>query len=123
MRSKVGWVLTVLPSLLLLFSGFNKVMASQEVLDGLNHFGINPDHIKGLGLLEIVITILYLVPRTSFIGAILITGWMGGAIFTHLRVSDPFILQIIVPILVWIGFGLRHYHEILPLLGMRKPFR
>ncbi len=123
MRSKVGWVLTVLPSLLLLFSGFNKVMASQEVLDSLNHFGINPDHIKGLGLVEILITLVYLVPRTSFIGAILITGWMGGAIFTHLRVSDAFIMQIIVPVLVWIGFGLRHYNEMLPLLGMRRPFR
>lgn len=123
MRSKVGWVLSVLPSLLLLFSGFNKVMASEEVLKGLDHFGINPEQIKVLGLVEILITLIYLVPRTSFIGAILITGWMGGAIFTHLRVGDTFIMQMIVPILVWIGFGLRHYNEILPLLGMRKPMR
>ena len=72
MRSKVGWVISVLPSLLLLFSGFNKIMASEEVLSGLSHFGINPDHIKALGIVEILITLLYLIPRTSFIGAILI---------------------------------------------------
>lgn len=123
MRSKVGWVISVLPSLLLLFSGFNKITASEEVLSGLSHFGINPDHIKALGIVEILITLLYLIPRTSFIGAILITGWMGGAIFTHLRVGDNFIMQIILPILVWIGFGLRHYNDVLPLLGMRRPMR
>jgi hypothetical protein len=123
MRSKVGWVLSVLPSLLLLFSGFNKVVASEEVLSSLAHFGINPDHIKALGVVEILITLLYLIPRTSFIGAILITGWMGGAIFTHLRVGDSFIMQIIIPTLVWIGFGLRHYNDILPLLGLRRPMR
>jgi hypothetical protein len=123
MRSKVGWVLSVLPSLLLLFSGFNKVMASEEVLKGLDHFGINPEQIKTLGVVEIIITLLFLIPRTSFIGAILVTGWMGGAIFTHVRVGDGFFMQMIIPILVWIGFGLRHYDDILPLLGMRRPMR
>lgn len=123
MRSKVGWVLSVLPSLLLLFSGFNKVMASEEVLSSISHFGINPEHIKALGIVEILITLIYLVPRTAFIGAILITGWMGGAIFTHFRVGDSFIMQMIIPMLVWIGFGLRHYNEVLPLLGMRRPMR
>lgn len=123
MRSKVGWVLSVLPSLLLLFSGFNKVMASEEVLKGLDHFGINPAQIKTLGVVEIIITLLFLIPRTSFIGAILVTGWMGGAIFTHVRVGDGFVMQMIIPILVWIGFGLRHYDDILPLLGMRRPMR
>jgi hypothetical protein len=123
MRSKVGWVLSVLPSLLLLFNGFNKVIVSEEVLSSINHFGINPEHIKALGLVEILIAMIFLIPRTAFIGAILITGWMGGAIFTHLRVGDAFIMQMIIPILVWIGFGLRHYNEILPLLGMRRPMR
>jgi hypothetical protein len=112
-----------LPSLLLLFSGFNKVMASEEVLNGLDHFGINPAQIKTLGIVEIIITLLFLIPRTSFIGAILVTGWMGGAIFTHVRVGDGFVMQMIIPILVWIGFGLRHYDDILPLLGMRRPMR
>ncbi|HYX37207.1 MAG TPA: DoxX family protein [Oligoflexus sp.] len=123
MRSKIGWVLSVLPSLLLLFSGFNKIMATEEVLAGLTHFGIDPAHIKGLGVLEIMITLLYLIPRTSFIGAILLTGWMGGAIFTHVRVGDPYFMQVAVAFLIWIGFGLRHYSEVLPLLGMRKPTR
>jgi hypothetical protein len=121
MRAKVGWVLSVLPSILLIFSGVNKVMSSEEALQGIQQFGINPDHLKTLGLVEILITLIYLVPRTSFIGAILITGWMGGAIFTHLRVGDSFLMQMIIPILVWIGFGLRHYNEILPLLGLRRP--
>lgn len=121
MRSKVGWVLSVLPSLLLLFSGFNKVIASEEVLQSLTRFGIDPGQIKALGLVEILITLIYLIPRTSFIGAILMTGWMGGAIFTHLRIGDAIWMQITIPVLVWVGFGLRNYADVLPLLGMRKP--
>jgi hypothetical protein len=123
MRSKVGWVLSVLPSLLLLFSGFNKVMASEEVLSGLNQFGIDPGQIKVLGIAEILLTLLYLIPRTSFVGAILLTGWIGGAIFTHLRVGDGFVMQIIMGVLIWVGFGLRYYDDILPLLGLRRPIR
>src|SRR6476620_10489860 len=109
MKSKVGWVLSVLPSLLLLFSGFGKVTGAEEVLQGLPKFGIDASMAKGLGLVEILIALLFLIPRTSFIGAILITGWMGGAIFTHLRFGQPLFMQIIIPILVWIGFGLRYY--------------
>jgi hypothetical protein len=123
MRSKVGWVLSVLPSLLLLFSGFNKVMASEEVLSGLNQFGIDPGQIKVLGIAEILLTLLYLIPRTSFVGAILLTGWIGGAIFTHLRVGDGFVMQIIMGVLIWVGFSLRYYDDILPLLGLRRPIR
>lgn len=121
MKSKIGWVLTVLPSLLLLFSASGKVMVSKEVLDSLPHIGLDPSNIRALGIVEIIITLLFLMPRTSLIGAILITGWMGGAIFAHLRVGDPFFLQIAVPIIVWIGFGLRHTNEVFPLLGLRKP--
>ncbi|WP_141734339.1 DoxX family protein [Oligoflexus tunisiensis] len=123
MRSKVGWVLSVLPSILLLFSGFNKVMATEEVLNGLNQFGIDPGQIKALGIAEILLTLLFLIPRTAFVGAILLTGWIGGAIFTHLRVGDAFVMQIIIGVLVWIGFGLRYFDNILPLLGLRKPIQ
>ena len=60
-----------------------------------------------LGVLEISITLIYLIPRTAFLGAILITGYLGGAIFTHLRVGDPWYFPIIIGVLTWSGLGLR----------------
>lgn len=61
----------------------------------------------GIGILEVVITILYLIPRTAFIGAILLTGYLGGATVTHVRVSDPFFFPILIGVVMWIGLALR----------------
>ncbi len=60
-----------------------------------------------LGTLEICITLLYLIPRTSFLGAILITGYLGGAIFTHLRIGEPWFVQALLGVVAWLGLALR----------------
>ena len=60
-----------------------------------------------IGLIEIAITVIYLIPRTSFLGAILITAYLGGAIMTHLRVGDPWFFPIIIGVLAWVGLALR----------------
>ncbi len=121
MKSKVGWVLSLLICGLLLFSASGKFSVSEEAMQGLQHLGIDPGIIKGLAVLEVLAALLFVVPRTALIGAILITGWMGGAIFAHLRVGDAFFIQIILPIVVWIALGLRHFADMMPLLGMRRP--
>jgi len=121
MKSKVGWVLSLLISIMLLFSASVKFSGSEEAMQNMQHLGIDPGLLKGLAVLEVLAALLFVVPRTALIGAILITGWMGGALFAHLRVGDPFFIQIVLPIVVWIAFGLRHFADMMPLLGMRRP--
>jgi len=60
-----------------------------------------------LGILELACTIIYAIPRTAVLGAILLTGYLGGAILTHLRIGDPFWNPIIPGVLVWLGLYLR----------------
>ncbi len=60
-----------------------------------------------LGMIEVVVTLLFLIPRTSFFGAILVTGYLGGAVWTHLRVGDPWFFPIIIGVVMWVALGLR----------------
>ena len=60
-----------------------------------------------LGVIEIAVAILFLIPRTSFVGAILVTGYLGGAVWAHLRVGDARFFPIIIGVVMWIALGLR----------------
>jgi hypothetical protein len=60
-----------------------------------------------LAILEVSCVVIYLIPATSVLGAIFLTGYMGGAICTHLRVGDPFVIQITLGVFVWLGLYLR----------------
>jgi hypothetical protein len=84
----------------------------------MTHLGFEVAQMRGLGVAKIVIAVLTLVPATSLVGVILATGWMGGAIAAHLRVRDGFVIQTIVPVLIWIGFGLRYEPAVKQLLGI-----
>lgn len=113
-----GWVLSILAGLSLLLSGIFKFMPSNaDTEQALQHIGWRPDQIPTLGILEIACVIIYLIPQTAVLGAILVTGYMGGAIATHLRVGDPFIVQAIIPIVFWLGLWLREprLRSLLPL--------
>src|ERR1700694_3819942 len=83
-----GWILSILPSLLLLFSGTMKLVKSPDVVEGFEHLGY-PEHLAlVLGIVEVGCTLVYLIPRTAVLGAILLTGYLGGAIATHVRVLE-----------------------------------
>ncbi len=114
-----GWVISILVGLALLASSVFKFMPplNEDAVKGLEHIGWRADQLPTLGVLEILSAVLYLIPQTSVIGAILITGYMGGAIATHLRVGDPVIVQVLIPILAWLGLWLRdgQLRSILPL--------
>lgn len=62
---------------------------------------------KTIGVIEIAVAILYLIPQTAFIGAVLVTAYLGGAIATHVRIDDNFIAPVIMGVLVWVALGLR----------------
>ncbi|MCX5691609.1 MAG: DoxX family protein [Planctomycetota bacterium] len=114
----VGWVLTLLPSALLTFSGVMKFIDSDELKKGFEHLGIGYDLAKPLGVLELSCVAVYLFPRTSILGAILIAGYMGGAILAHLRINEGFGPQIAVGVFVWLGLFLRE-----PRLRQLVPWR
>lgn len=115
----IGWVLTALPAPLLLFSAVMKFMQPKDVVEGFEHLGWPLRLALPLGIVELTCTILFLIPRTATVGAILITGYMGGAIATHVRIGEPFILQALIPIVVWLGLYLREprLRSLLPLLN------
>jgi hypothetical protein len=103
----VGWILSVLPSLLLIASALAKFAKPAQVVEGFTKLGY-PEHlVLALGIVELTCTLIYLIPRTCFLGAILLTGYIGGAIATHVRVGDPFYTQIGLGVLVWLGLYLR----------------
>jgi hypothetical protein len=84
-----------------------KLKGGAEVLEGMAHLGLPESLMVPLAILEISCVVTYLIPATSVLGAILLTGYIGGAICTHLRVGDPFFIQTALGILIWLGLYLR----------------
>jgi hypothetical protein len=102
-----GRVLSALPVLMLLFSAVMKFTKPPALVEGFKHLGY-PEHLAfALGVVELVSTIVYVIPRTAVLGAILVTGYLGGAIATHVRLGEQFISPAILGILVWAGLALR----------------
>jgi len=102
-----GRVITGLVSLLFLFSAAMKFMGGAEVKEGMAHLGLPESMIIPLGVLEAACTVVYLIPATSVLGAILLAGYIGGAICTHWRVGDPFLGQVAIGLVIWLGIYLR----------------
>jgi hypothetical protein len=126
MQSRVqvwaGYVLSVLPALMLLMSAGMKLAGPQEAIDGFAQMGWPVKLITPLGILEIAVTVLYLIPRTAVIGAILVTGYLGGAVATHVRIDDAFVMPLVLGIAVWAGLYLRdaRIRELIPLTSARS---
>ena len=100
-------MISVLASLLFLMSAVMKLVAGPEVEKGMAHLGIPMSMLKPLAILELTCVVIYLIPATSVLGAILMAGYVGGIILTHWRVGDPFYVQIVLGIFVWLGLYLR----------------
>jgi hypothetical protein len=88
-RMWAGRIVSALPALLLLFSGTMKLLKMRAVIEGMVHYGHLEHLIFGIGVLEVGCTIVYLVPRTAVLGAVLMTGHLGGATATSVRLGDP----------------------------------
>jgi hypothetical protein len=117
-----GWVLSVLPCLLLLMSATMKLTKSEEVAKGFEHFGYPEQFALILGIVEFGCTVIYLIPRTAVLGAILLTGYLGGAVATHARLQEPqFIMPVVLGVLLWLGLYFRdaRVRALVPLRGIR----
>ena len=115
-----GRIISALPVLLLLFSGVMKLMKPPVVMESMSAYGYPESLIVLIGLLEIACTIVYAIPRTSILGAILLTGYLGGATATNVRVGNPaFVMTTILGILAWLGLFLRD-DRLQALIPLRK---
>ena len=103
----VGRVLSGLAALAFLISAAMKLMGPPEVAQGMAHLGLPQSMITPLAILEISCVVIYLIPQTAVLGAILLAGYIGGTILTHWRVGDPFFVNIALGIVVWLGLYLR----------------
>jgi hypothetical protein len=106
----IGWVLSGLLAAFLLFGAADKLfslMPAESKQETLSHIGWSQETLKIIGGIEIAIVVLFLIPRTAFLGAILLTGYMGGAIATHVRVGDAPIPQVVLGVVPWIALALR----------------
>lgn len=102
-----GRVLSALPVLLLLFSASAKLTQNTQAVEGFRAFGFPEGVGFTIGIVELACTILYVVPQTAVLGAILLTGYLGGATVTHVRVEESFVIPIFVGVLLWGGLYLR----------------
>jgi hypothetical protein len=116
----VGRVISVLASLLFLFSAFLKLKGGPELTQGMAHLGLPGSMVVPLAILEISCVVIYLIPATSVLGTILLTGYIGGAICTHWRSGDPFFIQIAFGVFIWLGLYLRE-SRLKALIPLRKP--
>jgi hypothetical protein len=103
-----GWIITILPCLMLLFSAAMKFLKPEPGFsEGIKHIGWENVSMTALGVVELACTVIYLIPRTAVLGAILLAAYLGGAVATHVRVGDPFWAPILVGVFVWLGLWLR----------------
>ncbi|WP_321471808.1 DoxX family protein [uncultured Paludibaculum sp.] len=126
-RLWAGRAMSGLASLFLLADGVAKLFKPAPVLEGTLQLGYAENVIIPLGIVLTVCTILYVVPRTSLLGALLLTGYLGGAVATHVRVGAPWfpvLFPVMMGTLVWGGLWMRdqRVRELLPLIGgLRQP--
>lgn len=118
-----GWILSILLLLFMCFSASGKFLEWEGKEEMFAKMGFTTDLMLRIGVLEVAVTILFLIPRTAFLGAILLTGYLGGAVVTHLRVNDPAFFPIIIGVVVWVALGLRNPLIFLLALGQQPILR
>jgi hypothetical protein len=105
-----GRIVSLLAVLFLLFDAAGHLMMPASVVEAFNRLGYPLSLSPTVGIIALVCVVIYAIPYTSILGAILLTGYFGGAVATHLRVRDPLfdtLFPIIFGVLVWVGLFLR----------------
>ncbi len=107
----IGRILSGLAVLFLTFDGIVKLLQTPEVIEGSQQLGFAVSSMVPIGLVLLACVAIYLVPRTAILGAVLLTGYLGGAIATHVRVGNPLLTHVLFPTyvaaLIWGGLYLR----------------
>ena len=106
-----GRIISGLPALFCIVDGGAKLFKPAPVVEATTRLGYSENTIIPIGILLLVCTIIYLIPKTSVLGAILLTGYLGGAVATHVRAGEgafPIVFPIILGGLLWLGLYLRN---------------
>lgn len=110
-QRRTAHVLTTLAALFLTFDTVLKVLRLTPAVEGTKALGYPVDTVVLIGAIELVCLVLYLVPRTAVLGAVVMTGYLGGAVATHVRIGNPLLTHTLFPIYVatmlWAGVYLR----------------
>jgi hypothetical protein len=117
-----GQIISALPALFLLVDGAMKLVKPAPVVEATVRLGYPESVIVPLGVVLLTCTVVYLIPRTAVLGAILLTGYLGGAVATHVRASDswfPILFPVVIGVLVWGGLYLRD-ERLRTLLPLRR---
>lgn len=119
-----GRVLSTLPVLFLLFDATLKLIKPQPVVEGTVALGYSPSVITPLGITLLICVVLYCIPVTRILGAILLTAYLGGAVATHVRHGDPVFSHILFPTylgaFLWLGLYFRD-PALRNFIPLRKP--
>jgi hypothetical protein len=112
-----GRILSGLVGAMMLMSAVMKLTGSPELTAGMAHLGLPLDKLTILAALELASVILYLIPNTAVLGAVLLTGYLGGAVFAHLRVGDSVLTAVLIGVFAWLALFLRdpRLRQLLPL--------
>jgi hypothetical protein len=102
-----GRIISALVTLFLLFDSIMKVIKESHSIEGSAQLGWPVSQVQSIGLVLLICTILYIIPRTAILGAILLTGYLGGAIAIMVRAGQPLYFASVFGILVWAGLYLR----------------
>ena len=103
-----GRIVSALPILALGMSGIMKLSHAPQLVGLMSgHLGFAASALGGIGLVELLCIALYAVPATSVLGAVLVSAYLGGAVASHVRVGDPYIVPILLAVLAWLGLYLR----------------
>jgi ABC-type Fe3+-siderophore transport system permease subunit len=117
---RIGYGISTFAVLVFLLDGATKVLKIPQVVQANLDLGYQESHVVGIGILMLVCTLVYIIPQTSVLGAILLTAYLGGAVATHVRAGSPLfpiIFTITFGLLVWLGLYLREprLHVLVPL--------
>ncbi|WP_341278621.1 DoxX family protein [Paenibacillus sp. FSL H8-0537] len=122
-RLWTSWIMSGLVILFMLFDGIMKLFKPAVVVESTIQLGFQEHHIVIMGVLALISTILYALPRTSFLGVVLLTGYFGGVIVTHLRLDAPLFSNTLFPVylavLAWGGIWLRN-EQVRKLIPFQK---
>jgi hypothetical protein len=119
-RLWAGWIFSGLALLVFALTAMLGMLNPAAAAQASAHYGYPDGSMARIAIVELVCVLLYAIPRTSVLGAILLTGYLGGAISTHVRAGEPFYLPLGVGAIVWLGLFLRDA-RLRALLPLRSP--
>jgi len=102
-----GRVISALPVLLMVGTGIPTLLNPASAIEAMKHYGYPEQDVRRIIIVELCCAVVYAIPQTAVLGAILLTGYLGGATSTHVRAGEPFYLPVIVGMVVWLGLLLR----------------